>query len=97
MEFNLAKIKSAVVKKRSVLLYRKDFHELYQSWGEDPECFAARMKQAAPACNFTADGGTPQYGADIMNTMFFLDLMDTYTCEQLYQIKPDEGKTTVSF
>ena len=51
----LVKIKAAVVKKRSIFLYRKDFHELSQSRGEDPERFAARIKQAVPACRFTAD------------------------------------------
>ena len=37
----LAKIKAAVVKKRSIFLYRKDFHQLTQSQGEDPKRFAA--------------------------------------------------------
>ena len=68
-----------------------------QSRGEDPERFAARIKQSAPACRFTADGGTPQYGANIMSTIFILGLEDTYTRKQLYQLKPAEGKTTVSF
>ena len=45
----LAKVKGAVVKKWSVFLYRKDFHKLKQSRGEDPERFAARIKQLAPA------------------------------------------------
>ena len=44
----LVKIKAAVVKKRSIFLYRKDFHELSQSRGEDPERFAATIKQAPP-------------------------------------------------
>ena len=65
--------------------------------GEDPERFTARIKQVAPTCKFTADGGTAHYGADIMSTIFILGLNDTYTREQLYQIKPEEGKTTVSF
>ena len=56
----LTKIKTAVVKKRSIFLYRKDFHEIKQSRGEDPERFAARIKQAAPAGHFTADSDTPQ-------------------------------------
>ena len=60
MDAIFAKIKSAVVKKRSIFLYRKDFHELKQSMGEDPERFAARIKQLAPACHFTADDGTPK-------------------------------------
>ena len=50
-----AKIKSAVVKKQSIFLYRKDFHELKQSRGEDPERFATRIKQLAPAFHFTTD------------------------------------------
>ena len=45
----LEKVKNAVVKKRSVFLYRKDFHELKQLRGEDPERFAATIKQLAPA------------------------------------------------
>ena len=32
-----------------------------------------------------------------MSTIFILGLDDTYTREQLYQLKPEEGKTTVSF
>ena len=32
-----------------------------------------------------------------MLTIFILGLEDTYTREQLYQLKPEEGKTTVSF
>ena len=79
------------------LLKLKDFHELKPSRGEDPERFAARIKQLAPACRFTADDGTPKYGPDIMSTIFVLGLEDTYTKEQLYQLKPVEGKTTVSF
>ena len=63
-----AKKKSAVVKKRSVFLYRKDFHELRQNRGEDPERFAARIKQLAPACQFIADNNTPLYGPDVMST-----------------------------
>ena len=54
----LAQVKGAVVKKRSVFLYRKYFHELKQSRGEDPERFAARIKQLAPSCKFTTDSGT---------------------------------------
>ena len=75
----LEKVKKAVVKKRSVFLYRKDFHELKQSRGEDPERFAARIKQLAPACKFTTDDNTPKYGADIMSTIFVLGLEDSYT------------------
>ena len=40
----LVKIKSAVFKKRSVFLYRKDFHQLSQGQGEDPERYAARIR-----------------------------------------------------
>ena len=32
-----------------------------------------------------------------MLTIFTLGLEDTYTCEQLFQFKPEEGKTTISF
>ena len=44
----LAKIKTAVIKKRSVFLYRKDLHQIVQGRNEDPERYAARIKQAAP-------------------------------------------------
>ena len=54
----LEKIKSAIVKKRSVILYRKDLHQLTQGPGEDPERYVARIKQAVPACCFTTDSGT---------------------------------------
>ena len=77
--------------------WRKDFHELRQSWGKDPERFAARIKQLAPACRFMTDEESPKYGQDIMSTIFFLGLEDTYTKEQLYKLKPMAGKTTVSF
>ena len=46
----LGKIKAAVVKKRSVFLSPKDLHQLTQGRGEDPERYAARIKQAAPPC-----------------------------------------------
>ena len=92
-----AKIKGAVVKKRSVFLYRKDFHELRQNRGEDPERYATRIKQLAPACTFVSDNNTPRYGPDVMYTQFVLGLDDVYTKEQLYQMKPEPGKTTVSF
>ena len=78
-------------KKRSIFLYRKDFPELKQSRGEDPECFTARMQHSAPACRFTSDCGTPLYGSDIMSTIFILGLEYMYTREQLYQLKPAEG------
>ena len=32
-----------------------------------------------------------------MSTIFILGLEDSYTKEQLYQLKPEGGKTTVSF
>ena len=51
--------------------------------GEDSKHFAARIKQAAPDCHFTADRGTPKYGANIMSKIFILGLEDTYTCKQL--------------
>ena len=69
-----AKIRFDVLKKRSIFLYRKNFHELKQSRGEDPKRFAARIKQLAPSCRFTADGGTPQYGPFILSTIFVLGL-----------------------
>ena len=68
------KVKSSVVKKRSVFLYRKDFHELKQSRGEDPERFAARLKQLAPICRFKTEDNTSRYGPDIMSTIFVLGL-----------------------
>ena len=74
----LENVKNAVVKKWSVFLYRKDFHELKQSRGENPERFAARTKQLAPACKFTTDSGTPKYGADIRSTIFVLGLEYSY-------------------
>ena len=40
---------------------------------------------------------SPKYGPDIMSTIFVLGLEDTYTKEQLYQLKPVAGKTYVSF
>ena len=86
-----------MVKKRSIFLYKNDFHQLTHGQTEDPEQFAARIKEAAPACKFTADGGTPNYGADLMSTIFILGLEDVYTREQLFQLKPDGELTTVSF
>ena len=44
----LAKIKEAVVKKKSIFLYRMDLHQIVQSRSEDPERNAARIRQAAP-------------------------------------------------
>ena len=54
----LEKIKSAIVKKISVILYSKDLHQLTQGPGEDPEKYAARIKQVVPTCCFTTDSGT---------------------------------------
>ena len=78
----LAKVKAAAVKKRSVFLFRKDFHELKQSRGEDPERYAARIKQLAPSCKFKTDSGTASYGSDIKSTIFVLGLEDSYTRER---------------
>ena len=83
------------MKKRSVFLYRKDFHELRQSQGEDPERYAARIKQLAPSCKFVTDSGTPAYGLDIIYTIFVLGLEDSYTRERLYQMKPRGTDSTV--
>ena len=74
---HLTNIKAAVVKKRSVLIYRKNFHQLSQCQGEDPKRFAAQIKQAAPACRFTADRGTPMYGGNLMSPIFLLGLLKT--------------------
>ena len=41
--------------------------------------------------------GTPRYGTDLMLIIFILCLEDTYTNEQLFQLKPEEGKKIVSF
>ena len=68
-----------------------------QSRGEDPEQFAARIKQLAPTCCFKTDDDSPRYGPDIMSTIFVLGLEDTYTMKPLYQLKPDAENTTVSF
>ena len=51
----LAKIKEAVVKKRSIFLYRKDLHQIVQNRSEDPERYAARIRQAAPPCCLKTD------------------------------------------
>ena len=77
-----------------MFLYRKVLHDLKQSRGEDPEMFVARIKQLAPAGCFTANEGTPNYGSDIMSTIFIIGLEYTYTKDHL---RPVEGKTTDSF
>ena len=93
----LVKIKAAVVKKISVFLYCKDFHHLSQGRGEDPERYAARIRQAAPACSFKTDSGTANYGPNLMSSIFILGLEDVYTREQLFQLQPDAGKSTIDF
>ena len=65
------KIKAAVIKKRSVLLYRKDLHQITQGRNEDPERYAARIKQAVPPCCLTTDSGTADYGPDLANVFNF--------------------------
>ena len=57
----LAKMKEAVVKKRSLFLYRKDLHQIVQNRGEDPERYAARIRQAAPPCVLRTDSKTSDY------------------------------------
>ena len=93
----LAKIKAAVIKKRSVFLYRKDLHQIVQGRNEDPERYAARIKQAAPPCCLTTDSGTADYGPDLMSSIFILGLEDSYTKEKLFQIRPTAGNSTVDF
>ena len=63
----LVKIKAAVVKKRSVFLYRKDLHQIVQARSEDPERYAARIRQAAPPCCLKTDNKTDDYLADLMS------------------------------
>ena len=82
----LAKIKAAVIKKRSVFFYRKDLHQIVQGRNEDPERYAARIKQAAPPCCLTTDSGTADYGPDLMSSIFILGLEDSYMKEKLFQI-----------
>ena len=96
-EVLLAKIKEAVVKKRSVFLYRKDLHQIVQSRSEDPERYAARIRQAAPPCCLKTDNKTSDYSADLMSSIFILGLDDPYTREKLFQIRPTEGNSTVEF
>jgi len=47
----MEKIKEVMVRKRSTILYRNDFHQLKQSRGEQPERFAARIRQSAHLVN----------------------------------------------
>ena len=93
----LVEIKAAVAKKRSVFLYSKDFHKLSLGRGENPERYAARIKQAAPACSFTTHSGTANYGPDLMSSIFILGLEDVYMHKQLFQLWPEGGKTTANF
>ena len=93
----LAKRNDAVVKKRSVFLYRKDLHQIVQGRAENPERYAARIRQAAPPCCLTTDNKTPDYSADLMSSIFILGLEDSYTREKLFQIRPSEGDSTVRF
>lgn len=75
----MARIKDVMVKKRSTILYRSDFHKLSQNRGELPEQFAARIRQSAPPCQFLTDSGTADYGPDLMASVFILGLADSYT------------------
>ena len=93
----LTKIKAAVIKKRSVFLYRKDLHQIVQGRSEDPERYAARIRQAAPPCCLKTDNKTDDYSADLMSSIFILGLEDSYTKEKLFQIRPTAGNSTVEF
>mgnify|MGYP000988614497 FL=1 len=93
----MERIKDVMVKKRSTILYRSDFHKLTQKRGELPERFAARIRQSAPPCQFMTDSGTADYGPDLMSSVFILGLADSYTREKLFQQQPEVGKTTVQF
>ena len=93
----LAKMKEAVVKKRSVFLYRKDLHQIVQNRGEDPERYAARIRQAASPCVLRTDSKTSDYSADLMSSIFILGLKDSYTKEKLFQIRPTGDNSTVAF
>jgi hypothetical protein len=83
-EVLLTKIKEAVVKKRSVFLYRKDLHQIVQSRSQDPERYAARIKQAAPPCCLRTDNKTDDYSANLMSSIFILGLEDPYNREKLF-------------
>ena len=93
----LVKIKDCIVKKRSVFLYRSDFHKIVQNRGELPERYAARIRQAAPPCQLMTDSGTADYAPDLMSSIFIIGLCDPYTKEKLFQLQPKKGKTTVEF
>ena len=96
-EVLLAKMKEAVVKERSVFLYLKDLHQIVQNQAEDPERYAARIRQAAPPCCLKTDNKTSDYSADLMSSIFILGLDYPYTKEKLFQIRPTEGNSTVEF
>jgi hypothetical protein len=93
----LTKVKDAIVKKRSVFLYRADLHRIVQNRGEDPSRYAARIHQAAPPCCLQTDSGTADYSQDLMSNIFILGLSDKYTKEKMFQIPAKEGKSTVEF
>jgi hypothetical protein len=93
----MERIKEVMVKKRSTILYCSDFHKLTQNRGELPERFAARIRQSAPPCQFVTDSGSAEYGPDLMSSVFILGLDDSYTRKKLFQLRPEEGKTTVNF
>ena len=78
----MERIKDVMVKKRSTILYRSDFHKLTQNRGELPERFAARIRQSAPPCQFMTDSGTADYGPDLMSSVFILGLADSYSREK---------------
>ena len=73
----MEKIKECMVKKRSIFLYRSDFHKIVQNQGELPERYAARICQAAPPCQLMTDSGTDDYGPDLMSSVFILGLSES--------------------
>ena len=44
-----------------------------------------------------AEGGTSDYSADLMSSIFILGLEDSYTKEKLFQLKPTGNNSTVAF
>ena len=52
----LVKTKAAVVKKCSIFLYCKDFHELSQSRGEDPSALLLGLSRRPPPVNSQQTG-----------------------------------------
>ena len=85
------------MKKLCVFLYRKDLHQIVQSRSEDPERYAARIRQAAPPCCLKTDNKTDDYSADLMSSIFIKGLEDPYTQEKLFEIWPTAGNLTVEF